>query len=235
MNKVAKIEQAPAAITPMMMLQTAVDQGADLDKLTKLMDLQERWEANEAKKAFVAAMNAFQEKAPTIDKTRDGHNIKYAGLAETLEQIRELMTECGLSHSWKTLTENGFISVTCCVTHALGHQECTTLTAGADDSGKKNAIQAMGSTVSYLQRYTLYAILGLASKEQDDDGGSFGMDTITTEQAAKLDTDIVQSGADRAKFYNFFKISDIRELPAAKYADADAMLAAKLAKKGAAK
>ena len=44
--------------TPMSILAKAVEMGADVDKLTKLMDLQERWERNEAKKAFDAALAA---------------------------------------------------------------------------------------------------------------------------------------------------------------------------------
>ena len=43
---------AVVAITPMQMIAQAVAQGADIDKLQKLMDLQERWEANEARKAY---------------------------------------------------------------------------------------------------------------------------------------------------------------------------------------
>ncbi|MDO8534376.1 MAG: ERF family protein, partial [Xanthobacteraceae bacterium] len=63
-------EPRPLAITPMQMLQIAVEQGADLDKLQKLMDLQERWEANEARKAYVAAINAFKAEPPAIQRNR---------------------------------------------------------------------------------------------------------------------------------------------------------------------
>lgn len=172
MSELAKVEtQAPAqAITPAQMLQTAVEQGADLEKLEKLMDLQDRWEANNAKKAFVVAMSAFRKECPTIEKTRKGHNTKYAGLAEAIDQIKALLAECGLSHSWQTNQNDAGVTVTCTVTHVDGHSESTTLTAGPDSSGSKNSIQAIGSTVSYLQRYTLFAILGLASQEMDNDG-----------------------------------------------------------------
>lgn len=163
-------QQKQVAITPDRMLQIAVEQGADLDKLEKLMDLQARWEADQARKAYVQAMSNFRGECPAIDRTREGHNNKYAGLAETVEQIKELLSKHGLSHSWKTQQDGPQITVTCCVTHSMGHSECTSLTAAPDTSGNKNSIQAIGSTTSYLQRYTLFAILGLASKDQDDDG-----------------------------------------------------------------
>lgn len=207
------------AITPMDMLQIAVEQNADLDKLTKLMDLQERWQATEAKKAYVAAMSDFSAKCPIIDKTRTAHNSKYAGLAETLEQIRELLSECGLSHSWKTTQDNGNISVMCCVTHIEGHQECTSMEAGPDTSGSKNSIQALASTVTYLERYTLSAILGLASKEQDTDG-NLPADTIDEESQNNILRLIEETSSDTIKFCRAMGIGSIPEMPSAKYLDA---------------
>lgn len=70
----------PAAITPMDMLKVAVDRGADLEQLEKLMDLQERWEKNQAKKAFVEALSAFKADPPTVIKSkRAGFDSKTTG------------------------------------------------------------------------------------------------------------------------------------------------------------
>lgn len=161
-------------VTPNTLLALAVEGGADPDRLDKLMALQERWEANQAKKAYVEAMAQFRSECPAIDKTKNGHNNKYAGLSETIEAIKGLLSRCGLSHTWKTNQENGTITVRCVVTHVLGHSEETSLTAAPDTTGSKNPIQAIGSTVSYLERYTLFALLGLASQEMDDDGSGSG-------------------------------------------------------------
>jgi hypothetical protein len=56
------------------------------------------------------------------------------------------------------------------------------LRAGADQSGAKNSIQAIGSTISYLQRYTLKAALGLAAAN-DDDGKASGSTEASLTQA----------------------------------------------------
>lgn len=170
MNDIVKKESTDVAITPTQMLAIAVEQGADLDKLEKLMDLQERWEDKQAHKNYIASMSRFRSECPVIERTKSGHNIKYAGLAESLEQIKDLLAECGLSHSWSTVQDGSVTSVTCTVTHVDGHSESTSLSAAPDTSGSKNAIQAIGSTVSYLQRYTLFAILGIASADADTDG-----------------------------------------------------------------
>ncbi len=79
-----------------------------------------------------------------------------------------------MSHGWSVDQHNGEVTVTCTLTHERGHRESVSITAPPDDSGKKNAIQRIGSTVTYLERYTLLAITGLAAHEQEDDGDSAG-------------------------------------------------------------
>lgn len=167
----------PQAITPMQMLSAAVAKGVDTEQLTKLMDLQERWEKNEARKSFVAALTAFKTNAPKIVKTKEvsfgagktAYKHALAGVAS--EVIGEALAAHGLSHRWDVeQPEGGKIRVTCVLTHAMGHMERVTLEATPDTSGSKNSIQAIGSTVSYLQRYSLFAATGLVPKDADDDG-----------------------------------------------------------------
>ncbi|MCG7932321.1 MAG: ERF family protein [Candidatus Thiodiazotropha lotti] len=218
-TQLATTQSNGSAITPAGMLQIAVEKGADLDKLEKLMELQERWEKNEAKKAYTDAMSKFRSECPTILKTRQAHNSTYAGLAETISQIKGLLAKNGLSHSWRTEQGDKTITVTCCITHSEGHSECTSLSAGADSSGSKNSIQAIGSTVTYLERYTLVAILGLASSDQDDDGVGYSsnVEYISKEQEANLDSLISEVGANKANFLKYLRVKDLSQLPANKY------------------
>ena len=64
-NEVEVIRDQPAAATPMTLIQMAVQQGGKVSELKELFDLQLRWEQNEAKKAFVVALNQFKAKPPT--------------------------------------------------------------------------------------------------------------------------------------------------------------------------
>lgn len=167
------------AVTPAQMLQTAVEQGADLDKLEKLMGLHERWEANEARKAFVVAMTAFKENPPTI--TRDRHvsfetskgtvDYKHASLDQVSASIGKALSEHGISHDWDIeQLDGGLIKVTCVLTHSMGHTKGVSLQSSPDQTGGKNNIQAIASAVTYLQRYTLLSATGMAAQDQDDDG-----------------------------------------------------------------
>lgn len=210
-------------MTPMDLISRAQESNASIDQMQQLFELQLRYEANEARKAFNSAMSDFREKAPAIARNRKGHNIKYAGLSESIEAIQPLLSQFGLSHQWKTRQEGNNITVECTVTHRMGHSESTSLSAAPDTSGSKNAIQAIGSTVSYLERYTLYAILGLSSREMDDDGKAAGaaeVELITEAQVSDLISLAREVGADMGKFCTFMKVDDIALLPAARFASA---------------
>lgn len=174
-------------INPMTLVDKALSQNADIETLTRLMDLQERWEKGEARKAFVEAMNQFKADPPTIRKNkhvkyenRDKSVTEYdhATLDNICEVIGAALSKVGISFRWQTQQlEGGWISVTCVLTHERGHSEQTTLQGPPDQSGGKNAIQAIGSTTEYLRRYTLLAITGLAVAGMDDDGqGGAGSD-----------------------------------------------------------
>lgn len=167
-----------AVMTPMELLSIAIQKGADLAQMEKLMDLQERWERNEARKAFYAALAAFKAAPPTItkNKTVDFSTSKgrttydHATLDEVALKIGAALAPHGLSFRWEPSQAQGRIRVTCYLQHVLGHTESVFLEGPADDSGNKNAIQQVGSTVTYLQRYTLLSITGMAVQDQDDDG-----------------------------------------------------------------
>ncbi|MCK5444988.1 MAG: ERF family protein [Rhodospirillaceae bacterium] len=226
-----QIVEGPAA-TPMHLLQMATQQGANPETLERYMGMQERYEANEARKAYVLAMTQFRGECPIIDKTRTGHNSKYAGLAETINQVQGLLSKCGLSHSWKTNQAGPGIEVTCCVTHALGHQECTSMNAPADDSGKKNTIQAIASTVTYLERYTLFAVLGLASSDQDLDGDEpENTDTLSLDEETIINDLLDETGVDKALFLEWAKAEKVEDILATNFDKVHKELLSKQAKK----
>lgn len=242
MNQVSKMDtpaaQLPVTVTPMQMLQIAVEKGADLDQLQKLMDLQERWEATEARKAFVAAKAAFKANAPKLtknkkvsfvsDKTSKTTEYDHATLDHIAETVGPVLSEHGLTYSWQTQqVEGGVIRVTCVLTHILGHSESVCLGGSPDQSGGKNNIQAVGSTVTYLQRYTLLSALGMATSESDDDGIKSEADPISVAQKDELTDLIKATGTDTKKFLAFFKTESLDALPAEKFNDARSMLNAK--------
>lgn len=169
----------PQGSTPAELLRIAVLQNADLAKVSQLMDLQDRWERGEAKKAYVAAMNAFKANPPVITKNeiaefvgKNGEIIEweYSTLDHIHDAVLSELSRHGISHRWVVEQPTAeSVRVTCILMHKLGHSEQTTLEGPVDHSGSKNAIQAIGSSAKYLERYTLMAATGLADKSPDTD------------------------------------------------------------------
>lgn len=198
----------------------------DVAKLQQLLDLKERWDAGEARKAFVAAMAAFKCNPPQIVKdkhvsfqTSKGFTeYDHATLGAMCTAIVKGLSEHGISHSWDVKQTEGRIHVTCVLTHQLGHCEKVGMHSGADDSGGKNSIQAIGSAVTYLQRYTLFSATGLAAMDQDDDGtGSDRSHFITDQQAMDLQAKAEEVGVNKENFLRFLKVERLADLPASKF------------------
>lgn len=214
--EIKKGEVAEVSGSPDELIKLALSGGADLDKLEKLLTIRERWEAGEAKKAYHAAMSAFKAEPPKIDKDKTVAygNTKYnhASLANVCEKVNEALSRHGLSAAWTTKQDNGTITVICTITHVQGHSESTSLTAAPDSSGSKNSIQAIGSTISYLERYSLLSLTGLATYEQDDDAQG-AVEVIDDKEKGQLLDMITDSGADIGKFLLWAKVESLDELP----------------------
>ena len=221
-NEIAKVNEnkeiAAGGMDINKIMALAVKKG-DLDKIEKMMELHERYEKREAEKAYHVAMAAFKANPPKIDK--DGHvnftaksgqvtDYRHATLGNVTEKINAALSEHGLSSAWETNQDDKGIAVTCKITHIMGHAESTTLKAAGDDSGGKNKIQAIGSTVTYLQRYTLKSLCGLAESAFDDDGAGSEAEYITSEQMATINEWIESIGGDCLQ--NFKKYIGVDEL-----------------------
>lgn len=164
---------ATTAASYPLLIEKAVE-GGNLEIVSKMMDLQDRHDRKEAKKAFDSAKAMFKKNTPTIVKDKTGNKWKYANLVQAVEKATPILSEYGLSSDWSTISDPAkkIVSVTCNLTHVDGHAQSVTLTEMYDESGSKNRIQSMASAVSYLERYTFMAITGLAAGDQDDDGYS---------------------------------------------------------------
>ena len=221
-DKHLPVEQKPSAL-----IEIALNQGADLDKLEKVLELQERWERNEAKKAYVVAMAAFKADPPIIEKdkhvkfsTQKGiTEYDHASLVNVMDKISAKLSEHGLSAAWETKQTDGFVIVSCKITHVRGHSEETTLMAMPDDSGGKNKIQSIGSTISYLQRYTVLALTGLATRDMDDDGNSTGkgVEYIDDKQKSTIMDFLDNRAVNQKAFLNSMKAESVETILASDF------------------
>jgi hypothetical protein len=183
MSAVIEARQEPqsqstaVAVTPMEMLQMAVAQGKDLDYLQKLMDLEERWRAAEAKRAYTTAMALFKRNMPDVvkDMLNKQYGSDYSSLANLVNTTNRVLGEYGLNARWSPDQTDG-IKVTCILEHADGHREEVSMKGPPDTSGQKNPLQQIKSTMTYLEGATFQAITGVVARSAcaDDDANGAG-------------------------------------------------------------
>lgn len=237
LNEVVAVtaDNSPAAL-----MLKAMAGNMDLNKLEKFMELQEKWEATQARKAYTEAMSEFKKNPPEIEKdrnvdytTKTGIRVKYnhASLGNVTDKINAALGMHGLSAAWMTEQGERGITVTCKITHIMGHSESTSLRAAADDSGGKNTIQALASTISYLERYTLLALTGLATHEMDDDGVG-ETEYISDKQVSTIVDLLNEKGIKDVRLLKYLGCESVEKIPATDYQKAVASIKATNAQKG---
>lgn len=164
------------------LMQVAIERGASAEAFSALVDSIMKARREDARLQFEAALGRFKDDLPTIFKTKkvsfpnkDGSKTEYshAELAEASEVCAESLGKYGITYNWKPSEgANGRTLMTCVFRHPeSGHvEEMATLGGPPDTSGGKNNVQAIGSTTTYLERYTLLAACGIAPKGIDNDG-----------------------------------------------------------------
>jgi hypothetical protein len=232
-------------LTPMQMAYQLIQNGAELGSVKEMLAMSRELAADQARRAFDAALSAAKAEIPPILKNRvvdftsakGRTNYRHEDMGEIARTVDPILARHGLSYRFRTEQETGGgIKVTCVVAHRDGHAEENALTASRDESGNKNNIQAVGSTITYLQRYTLKAALGLAASN-DDDGRKHGQaqdepaDAISVEQRDELLKLIGETDTDVALFCKYYKIEAVPDLPSNKFESAKKRLEEKKAGK----
>jgi len=145
------------------------------DTLERILDLQDRYEAGQAKKSFEIARAQLVENLPRlIPKNRKvsfkGTSYTYADLPQIMRAVIPALQTHGFFVSWNNEKSGKDEIVTCILSHRDGHSVTNTRQAPPSPhaSGKQSDVQAAQSTVTYLQRQTLLSILGLVTADMPD-------------------------------------------------------------------
>ena len=221
-----KRPDTPIDNSPAELLRIAVSGGADVDKLEKLMDLQQRWEAEQGRKAFFESMNRVQQAIEPIvrDAKNTQTNSMYARMETIHKKLCPLYTAEGFSIAFAEgdAKRDGEIRVTADVMHARGHQQQYHVDLNLDDVGikgspNKTKVHAKGSTFSYGRRYLETMIFNIALVGEDDDGNQGGVEVVTMEQAVTLGELCEAAGRDTAKLCAAVGCKELGQFPAKVY------------------
>jgi len=172
--------------SPAAMMLKAMAQGATLEQVEKMMDLQERWERREAEKAFRESFAAFRGENIIIPKTKHvdrkgGGSFDQAEYDEVCRRLSPALSKHGFSfrHDVKfgakrwmvdgVENDAPWVYVTCHLEHRAGHTETLLLEGPPGDQSVNTPVQNMQTTASYLKRQSLLAITGTGTGGEDDE------------------------------------------------------------------
>lgn len=215
---------APSGVD--LLLEQAIANNLDIDKLERLLALKERHEAGEARKEFYAAMSRFQRDCPVITKSKSADRYKYAPLSDIVAQVRDLEARQGFSHRFdQIMKDDGSLDVTCYVTHDGGHSESTTIPVPATQGRGTSSAQNIGIMATYGMRYAFCGAMGITTADEDMDGRlPQSHEPITDAQALDLHARITETETDMAGFLRWAGVETLEELPASKFRQAVTLL-----------
>ena len=216
---IPKAEQLAARDTLHPLIAAMLEKDPTPETCEKMLALQERFEANEARKAYNVALNALKRDLPAyLARDKDvNFNGKYmyshTTLAAMMETVMPHLIANGFSMTWDSPAPSkpGLIAVTAILTHVGGHSERTTLEAPPDTAGSKSAPQAVASTATMLQRYTALLRLGLVTRDIDEPANEVktkpAADEVNTDRNMKAMAELVKAGKTKAQAEDFVKRS----------------------------
>lgn len=230
---------------PMMMLHRMIEAGHDPDKLERMIDLAERYEANVAKKEYAEAMSRAQNAMPRVVKDKENSHTRsrYASLENVQVRIKPVYMAEGFTVSFSEVEpmREGNIRLRALVRHISGHSEEFFREAPVDSKGPKgnnvkSELHGSQSTVSYLSRNMLLEIFGVTVADRDDDGNAgSGVECIGEKDAIRLTEWLESVGGNVDQFCRYYGIDSIDDLPKSRLAHAEASIKRKEQNQGGGK
>lgn len=196
-NAVAEVQDINGGLLDVI-ARAARDPSVDIDKMERLLAMQERVQERQAKQAFTEAKIAMRPELPEITMKgmiviRDKNNpsiIKQETPFARFEDLHELVTPVLIRHGFDLKFKNGMapdgkVRVITILSHVAGHEDDTYFDLPHDSSGSKNPVQAVGSSTSYGKRYGTISILNIRVVGEDDDGVSAVPETVVEKPIEK--------------------------------------------------
>jgi hypothetical protein len=234
-TKVESLTPEPSAVLAVI-ARAASDPAVDVDKMDRLLQMQERILARQAEVEFNAAMADAQSEMGRIsaDATNPQTRSKYATYGKLDSVLRPIYTRHGFALSFDEADspKPDHVRVVCRVSHKGGHNYVYKTDIPADGKGAKGGdvmtkTHAVGAAKQYGMRYLLKGIFNVAIGDEDRDGNDHGEPTLTAKQIADIEALLSEVGADREKFLRYMKVASLGEILAKNYAAAVRAIEAK--------
>lgn len=172
-----ELEKKETNVNPELLITQAINKGLPVETMEKLLAMRRELKQEWAKEQYFLSLSKFQKECPIIEKTkivynRDGKTVryKYAPLEKIIDQVKDLLFECGFSYDLNSRQENNKYIAVCNIHHKDGHSEISEFILPFDDNSGMNLIHKVGSTRTYANRYCFCNAFGIMTEDEDNDG-----------------------------------------------------------------
>jgi hypothetical protein len=227
---VASVADRPESDNLLPVIQDAVARGTDPEKLSKMLDIYERWQNNRAQERFGRALEAFQAECPQVPKRRTTEGGKfqfsYASLDDVMKIAQPLLAKNAISLAFDAQHESRDNSTTINVTLRIrvgAYYEDRKFGCPIPKDLSASQPQQWGAALSYAKRYALCAALNIVVTDEDDDAAGV-VATISATQMLELEVLIRDTSTNLDKFLRWLNVDSLDVIPAASFAKAKEML-----------
>lgn len=226
------------------LLRIAVERGANVDELEKLVALHERMQDRFAERDFNKALAEFQSECPPVAKkqtakvaTKSGGSwtYQYADLAAISRTAAPILHRLGFSYGWDAEIDGSVVKSVCTLRHDNGHSITASFSAPIDTAAVTSPAQKAASALTYAKRQSLIEVLGLTTCDPDDDGagGSPSAEKISEDAVRSLNDMMIQAGYESKdaarRFLAWLGVDNLYDLTTAQLDKAYAALEKKIA------
>ncbi len=232
MNEVTTIDEKSSeavAVSPQAQIMQAIatiasDPSADIEKMERLMAMQERMEAKQYEAEFNSALSVVQgQLQPVVAQSYNKQtSSSYAKIEVIAKAARPILSEHGFSTTFREVpsAREGYVKICGELRHSSGHKEKYENDIPIDDKGikstvNKTAVHAHGSSLTYARRYCLMGMLDISITEDDDGnagGGAHVESTVSSEQIDEITHLMSSEGVELTGFLSYHKLKSLSDL-----------------------
>jgi predicted Zn-dependent protease len=156
-------------------ISQAIDKQLPIETIERFLAMRKELRQDQAKEAFTMAMAQFQADCPVIAKTKEVKNksgqvtYRYAPIDSIIIQVKKVLGENKLAYDFTETRDETRVTVTCTITHSLGHTKTSSFTVEIGSEAFMTDTQKYGARNTFAKRYAFMNVLGIATGDEDTD------------------------------------------------------------------
>lgn len=226
------------AESPIGLMRLALEKGAGIEQLSQLVELHERMATRQARQEFYAALARVRQKCPPLQHTRKAniatkgggsYSFTYTELPEMQKALDPFLVAEGFSYTWDTeVSAAGMLTCVFHLRHALGHAESSRMTLPTENNSGMSPQQKVGAAMSFAQRRTMAAGLGVTTEEAGEPVEESDPTPISAAQIARLEDILAGKMVDVERFLRYMDVAAVKDIRTSDFKKAEtALLSAK--------